>query len=106
MNYLNVLYFAEYDDDGNVVAYVDCDLIAVPDYVAENSGIYEQSFFRWLESNEATEEYYYVKNDRRILNCETKGFVRWLNKYITPKEPSIIVKQHIPYCSDYNIIDF
>jgi len=106
MAYLNVLYFAEYDSNGNVIKYEDCDLIYVPDFVAYNSDGFAQSFCRWLESGNATDDYYYIENDHRFIICDTSGFVRWLNNFICFFSKASIVKKHADYCSCYGIIDF
>ena len=106
MTYLNVLYFSDFDSQGNVVSYKGCDIISVPDFVANNAEKIAQSFFRWLESDEATDDYYYIKDNHKFIICDTRGFVQWLNIYICPYEQSSIVMQHTEYCSCYGIIDF
>ena len=90
--------------------YTDCDMVAVPDFVADNVEKYTQLFFRWLSKSkdEIPSDYYTInQNGDKILIAETDGFVEWLNKYVCPQEEkAFIVSQHGKYDDKYPMADF
>ena len=88
--------------------YDDCDIISVPDNVADNIQEYSQSFLKWLSSDEVTDRYYSVDKDGHIcINCETDGFVEWLNKCVCQRsEQAKILLQHVKFDDNYPVVDF
>ena len=87
--------------------YKDCDIISVPDFVADQSEKFCQMFFNWLECEDLPDEYYVFINGKKCINAETYGLVNWLNKNICPQnEPAYIVEQHTSFTYGYPIMEF
>ena len=86
--------------------YDDCDIISVPDYIAKDIEKYGQTFCDWLLTTD--DEYYYVyKNGRKYLNCETIGFLKWLNQFVCHKGlKAVLEEQHIQYRKGYPLLEF
>ena len=106
MKCLNITYFAEYDSKGNILSYTECDIVCVPNYIADNASGYAQSFLRWLESEDLTDDYYYLNGNHKYIICDTHGFIKWLNNYITLNEKSKIITLNTDYNKEYDTIDF
>ena len=86
--------------------YEDCDVICVPDFIADNAPRYGQLFCDWL-ANTTDESYFVDISGKKYLSCETEGFIRWLNNfYCNINEKAYIVKQHTSYLSGYTKIEF
>jgi hypothetical protein len=91
-----------FEDDYN-----DCDIISVPDFVADQSEKFCQMFFRWLDSEDLSDEYYVFINGEKCIGAETIGLVNWLNEYICPSnEQASIIEQHIKFEYGYPIMEF
>ena len=82
--------FVVYEGD-----FSDCDLISVPDCLFSDIHQYAQDFCDWLGSTEDP-EYFITVNGRKVLCCETAGFVRWLNRFVSISgEQCAIINEHI-----------
>lgn len=78
--------------------YDDTDIISVPDSLYDDIQELGRQFPWWLEKGE--HDFWVTSpNGKRYLNCETDGFVWWLNKQLGDdcKEKVKIVAQHVRY---------
>lgn len=87
--------------------YADSDIISVPDYISDRIQDLGQMFCNWLGNSNIPEEYFVYINGKKCVNCETDGFVRWLNTHILQEgEQASIVVQHVLYNECYPRVDF
>ena len=85
--------------------YEDCDIVSVPDFVADNVEKYTQEFLTWLSSDNCSSEYY-LSMSKEVI-CETDGLVKWLNENICSKnEQAVILEQHVRFVDNLPIVDF
>ncbi len=87
--------------------YNDTDIISVPDILYANIEELGQQFQRWLEKGE--HDFWVTSpNGKRYLNCETDGFVWWLNKQLGDdhNEKVKIVVQHVRYRPYLKTVEF
>ncbi len=87
--------------------YEDSDIISVPDRIKQNIESIGQLFSNWLNQPDLQNEYYVYINGRKYVNCDTNGFVNWLNSYFLLKdEYASVVKQHTKYKKGAPKVDF
>jgi len=87
--------------------YEDSDIISVPDRIEQQIENIGQLFSNWLNQPNIPNEYYVYINDRKYVNCDTKGFINWLNCcFLFEDEQASIVKQHVKYKKGAPKVDF
>ena len=87
--------------------YEDSDIISAPIRVVQNAEKIVQDFFDWLNHSDIPDEYFVYINGHKCINCETVGFVAWLNShFLVEGEKASIVKQHVKYKYGAYKIDF
>ena len=87
--------------------YNDSDLISVPDRLSYDMQKLAQMFCDWLSKPDLPNSYYVYVNGQKCVNCETQGFVDWLNAYFVRKDEHVsIIKQHIKYAAKSLKVDF
>lgn len=95
---INILYEGDYSD---------CDLIWVPDIIGRDIETYGQQFCDWLNTASVSNEYFIKIDEKICIGLETEGFVNWINNHILKGDQlSYIVKQHVEFNSDYNVVEF
>lgn len=74
----------------NIILSADSEstVYSVPDDIADNLRKYCNDFYKWLKNSDDAENY--RKNG--ILCFDETDFVAWLNKYVFPNQPSLIVE--------------
>ena len=88
-----------YDEDWH-----DVDVIAVPDDMVRTIDILSQRYLHWMPAT-SDECGWVVVNGRKVLNKETKGFVKWLNE-IKPRGTDVyIVTQHCEFDKDLAFVE-
>lgn len=96
--YVYLVYGLDYDDS---------DIISVPDRICDEMEDIGQEFCNWLARPNLPEEYYVYTDGKKYVNCETDGFVQWLNKYVLCEgEQASIIAQHISYKDGCPMVDF
>ena len=87
--------------------YEDSDIISVPMRIVEDIQNVGQMFCNWLAQSDIPDDYYVYINGHKCTNCETDGFIKWLNTYFLNKdEQASIVKQHTQYVVGCPKVDF
>ena len=87
--------------------YEDSDIISVPDRMEQQIENIGQLFNNWLSQPNIPNDYYVYIDGKKYVNCETKGFVDWLNAhFLCEDERAFIVKQHVEYRNGALKIDF
>ena len=86
----------------------DVDIIAVPTEISNNLDKIVRDFLEWLPTAPLNDSDYWVFiGEKRVSNCETEGFVKWLNNnYCANQENAVIVCQHTNYHPEYKSIEF
>lgn len=84
----------------------DADIIAVPDEIIFRIKELCQMFLDWIPLENDT-EYWVDINNRKCLNKETDGFIKWLNSnYCQDFEKAYVVARNTNYSPEYKIIEF
>ena len=87
--------------------YEDSDIISVPSRIVSDIQNIGQMFCNYLSQPNIPDDYYVFINGRKYVNCETTGFIKWLNTYfLDDEEQASIVKQHTQYIKGCPKVDF
>ncbi|MBQ1226126.1 MAG: hypothetical protein IIX75_03450 [Clostridia bacterium] len=86
----------------------DVDIVAIPAEIINILDEIVHAFLEWLPSAPLNDSDYWVFiGEKRVSNCETEGFVKWLNNnYCTDDKKAFIVCQHTNYQPEYKSIEF
>lgn len=86
----------------------DCDVISVPQALANDIVELAQMFVDWIYNDESRECWYHDEKYGFVCACETDGFVAWLNKRfkLSGENAVRIVRQHTDIDPALPIIEF
>ncbi len=107
MQYLNVIYDYDYDDELDVITVKgNVDIIAVPDIVFNNMDAIVQEFFNWASLDESG--CWNIIDGKRVCCTSIDDFIKWLNIHYDDDErcKSKVVARNVTHNPLFQNVEF